>query len=106
MWLKAMPCFSAHSISLPLTYWPVIHTNGERSAAPLDDLVQTADDAFSRQRKIHLDAQPLAVEVVQDTQQPELPTTFQTIRHEIHGPNQVRRIRHNQGIGFEGFVAR
>jgi hypothetical protein len=35
-----------------------------------------------------------------------LPTTFQTIRHEIHGPNQVRRIRHNQGIGFEGFVAR
>jgi hypothetical protein len=33
----------------------IIHTNGERFAAPLDDLVQTADDAFSRQRKIHLD---------------------------------------------------
>lgn len=31
---------------------PIIHTNGERFAAPFDDLVQTADDAFSRQRKV------------------------------------------------------
>lgn len=28
------------------------HTNGERFAAPFDDPVETADDAFSRQRKI------------------------------------------------------
>jgi len=63
----------------------IIHTNGDRFAAPLDDLVQAADDAFSRQRKIHLDAQHLAVEVVQDIQQPELPSVFQSIRHEIHG---------------------
>jgi hypothetical protein len=78
----------------------IIHTNGERFAAPLDDLVQAADDAFSRQRKIHLDAQPLAVEVVQDIQKPELPTVLQTIRHEIHGPNQVRSFRHSQRIGL------
>ena len=78
----------------------VVHTNGERLAAPFDDLVQAADDAFCRQRKVHFNAQSLAVEVVQNIQQPELPAVFQTICHEGHGPNQVRRIGHSQGIGL------
>lgn len=79
---------------------PIIHTNGERFAAPFDYLVQTADDAFSRQRKVYLDAHPPTAEVAQDIQQPELPAVFQTIRHEIHGPDQVWRIWHSQGIGL------
>ena len=56
--------------------------------------------AFSRQRKIHLGAQPLAVEVAQDIQQPELPTVFQTIRHRIYGPDHVWRFGRGQRIGF------
>ncbi len=42
-------------------------------AAPFDDLVEAADDAFSRQREVYLNTQTFAVEVVQDVQQPELP---------------------------------
>ncbi|EJF90359.1 hypothetical protein MEG_01124 [Bartonella tamiae Th307] len=78
----------------------VVHPDHGWPAAPVDDLVQAADDALSRKGKVHLHAQPLAVEIVQNIQQPEWPAIFQAIRHEIHGPNHVRPIRYSQGIRF------
>ena len=46
------------------------------------------------------DAQALPVEVVQHVQLPELAAIPQAIGHEVHGPGQVRRIRHGQSLGL------
>jgi hypothetical protein len=78
----------------------IVDANGERFSPPFDDLVEAPDDAFSRQRKIHLDAQPLPVEVVQDVEKPELPTVLQAVCHEVHRPDHVRRLWHSQSIGL------
>ena len=43
----------------------IVDPYGARFAPPLDDPVQAANDPFGRQRKIDLDPQPFAVEVVQ-----------------------------------------
>ena len=69
-------------------------------STPFDDPVETADDPFGRERKIDLDAKPFAVKVVQHVQQPECTTITETIRHEIHRPRHVRRVRHCQCIGL------
>lgn len=76
----------------------IVHSDGQRPAAPFDDLVQAADDALGRKREVHFDAQSLAVEVVQNVQQPELSAIIQTVRHEVHGPDYVRCFRHGQCI--------
>lgn len=81
-------------------FWPIVNTNCEWFAAPFDDLVEAADDAFSRQREVYFNAQSFAVEVVQDVQQPELPSILQPVGHEIHGPVHIRRIWHGQSIGL------
>lgn len=44
----------------------VIDANGERFAAPFDNLIQAADDPSSRWRKTHLNTQALAAQVEQD----------------------------------------
>jgi hypothetical protein len=72
----------------------VINPDRKRLAPPFDDLVRTAHDPFGRQREVDFDAQACAVEVVQDVQEPELAVARQTIRHEILGPDRVRRIGH------------
>ena len=54
----------------------------QRLAAPFDDLVQRPDDPLGREREVDLDAQTLAVEVIQHIQKPELAAIGQTISHE------------------------
>jgi hypothetical protein len=63
-------------------------------AAPLVDTVQTADDPFGWQGKVDLDAQPFAVEIIQNVQQPERPAIAETVCHDVHGPSDVGRLRH------------
>ncbi len=79
-------------------FGPVVDPYCHRLTAPFDDLVQAANDALGRKREIYLDAQPLAVEVVQNVQQVQLPTILKTIRHEVHRPDQVRLLRYGQSI--------
>jgi len=59
--------------------------------------------ALDGKRETHFDAKPLAVEVVQNIQQPELPAMLQTVRHEVHGPDQVWLIRDDQYIRLVPF---
>ena len=51
----------------------VVDTYGAGLAAPLDDPIKALDHSFGWERKIHFDAQPFAIEVVQHVQQPECP---------------------------------
>ena len=62
----------------------IVNTNDAWLAAPFDDPVQTADDAFGRKREIDLDAKALTVEVIQHVQQPKCPAIAETIGHEVH----------------------
>lgn len=78
----------------------IVDSNGSWRTTPFDDLVQCPHDALSGQRKVDFDAQTFAVEVVQDVQQPELPTILQPVRHEIHRPNLVRHFWHGQFLGL------
>ena len=46
-------------------FWAIINPNYSWFSTLLDDPVQAADDPFGRERKVDLDTEPLAVEVVQ-----------------------------------------
>ena len=81
----------------------IINTNSAGLAAPFDDPVQAADDAFGWQREVHLDAQTLAVEIVQHVQEPKCTSVAEAISHEVHRPGHVRRVRHRQRIGLVPF---
>lgn len=63
-------------------------------------LSRLADDPFRRQRKVGLDAQAFAIEVVEHIQQPELVTIAKAVGHEVYRPGHVQRIRHLQRLGF------
>jgi hypothetical protein len=69
-----------------------------RLSAPFDDRGKAADDPLRRQRKVDLDAQTFAVEVIQHVEQPELPAIAKAIGHEVHRPDCVRGVRHGQRI--------
>lgn len=51
----------------------------------------SVNHALGRKRNVDLNAQSLAVEVVEHVQQPELATIGQTVGHEVHGPHEVQR---------------
>lgn len=78
----------------------VVDPDGQWLAAPFDNLVQGSNDPFGRQREVDLDAKPFAIEVVPHVQEPELSPVGQAIGHEIHGPDQVGRLRHGLFIGL------
>ena len=59
----------------------------KRLAAPFDDLVQRPDYPLGRQRQINLHAESLAVEVVDDVQQPVTSAVGQGIVHEVDPSN-------------------
>ena len=122
------PCFSAHSNSLPLMYSGPLSTLmvpglprhsmwrriRKRSGGPFSRRrIKAPDHALSGQGKVDLDAQALAVEVIQHVQQPELAAITQPVGHEIslrrmkafayratHRPGHVGRLRHGQSIRF------
>ena len=62
-------------------------------ATPFDNLVQRSVYPFSRQREVDLDAKALAVEVVQNVQKAKLTPISKAIRHEVHGPDLICRLR-------------
>ena len=78
-------------------FWAVINPSGWL-AAPLDDAFQAANDPFCGLRKVHLDPKPLAVEVIQHVERPELAAICQSVSHKIHRPGDIRCIRHRQNI--------
>ena len=67
--------------------------------------VQRPDHPLSREGEVDLDAQALAVEVVQYVQKPKLAAIGQTIRHKIHRPHEVRRARNREHVRLVPFDA-
>jgi len=81
--LDAMVCRPGQQRSADV-FGPIVATNRERFAAPLDNLLQRSDDASRRQRQVDLDPQPFATKVVQDVEQPEASPVAELIMHEVH----------------------
>ena len=50
--------------------------------------------------KSNLDAKALAIEIVQDVQEPERPTVTQPVGHEVYRPGHVRALWHRHDVGF------
>lgn len=63
--------------------------------------IKAPDHAFGWQRKVNLDPQPFAVDLVDHVQHPELTVTTQPVGHEIHRIGDVRRIKHRQGVWLD-----
>jgi hypothetical protein len=76
----------------------VVTTQPSRFATPFDNLIQRLDHAYRRQREVGLNAQSLTVEVIQHIEQSERTTICQLVMHEVHGPDRVRYIRHDQRL--------
>ena len=76
----------------------VVHADGLWLATPLDDVVQAADDPLGRQGEVDLDAQAVAVEVIEHVQKPERAAVLKPISHEIHRPSDVRLFGHCQSV--------
>ena len=72
----------------------VVTPNRSRLSSPLNDLLQRANDPFSRQREIHLNAQSLTIEIVDDIEQSIGTTILQAVVHEVHRPNLIDVVRH------------
>jgi hypothetical protein len=68
---------------------PVVHADGQRRTAHLDQLGQRADDPCCRQAGVDLDAQGLAVELVDDVEGPEASPAPQGVGHEVAAPALV-----------------
>ena len=79
---------------------PVVAADHSRLAAPGHDLRQRADHAMRRQREVHLDAQGLAVEVVDHIKQPDAAPVFQLVVHEVHRPDLVAVLGHRERLWF------
>lgn len=71
-----------------------------RSPTPLHDLVKRTNDALRRQREVDLDAQRLAVVVVDDVEQPEVAAIAELVVHEVHRPYLIDGGGHHQWFGF------
>ena len=67
-----------------------------RSCAPLDQLVQRANDTFRRQREVDLDGQCLAAEIVQHIEQLKRTAVIENVVHEVHRPHFVDPAWHRQ----------
>lgn len=63
--------------------WAVITTSGQRLATPFDELVERRDDSLGRQRQVRLSDQAVALEVLDDIEQPVGATVFQAVVHEV-----------------------
>ncbi len=58
-------------------------------ALPFNTPVQATNNAHARQGKVSLNAQTLAVKVIQHIQGPELALVCQVISHKVHRPCMV-----------------
>jgi len=61
-------------------------------------MLQTPDHPLEGQRKILLNAQRLAFEVINDVEQAQAPAVFQLVVHEVHGPDLIDGIWNGQGF--------
>src|SRR5690606_6818448 len=76
----------------------VITAYCQRFSAPANDLLERADHAFRRQREVDLNAQGLAVEVIDHVQNSDTASVGKLIMHEVHGPYLVHVRRYRQRL--------
>jgi len=77
-------------------FGPIFTTNNLGFLAPGNDLLQSSDHPLRRQREVHLNAQRLAIEVINDVEQPQIPAVFELVMHEVHGPDLIDGIWNGQ----------
>ena len=74
----------------------IVDPNGQGLTSPLNDPIKSADNTLGRQRKVHLNPQPLTIIVVQHIEQTECPAIRQPVGHKVHRPDRVGRIGNSQ----------
>jgi hypothetical protein len=75
---------------------PVVDPQYRRQPALRLEVLEDADQAHGGNRGVYLDVKCLAIEVVDDVEQPESPATGQPIAHEVGRPYGVGSARHVQ----------
>jgi|GEM_PF-2308525 len=81
----------------------IVDPYGAGLTPPFNDPIKAPDHPLGWQREVDLDPQAFPIEVVQHVQQPECPAIPKPIRHEIHRPGYIRRIRHRSASGLSRF---
>lgn len=67
----------------------IVHGDDLGQPTELTQTLEHACDAVSVDAGVHLDCQALPGEVVDDVQEPEPPSAFQRVEHEVHRPALV-----------------
>ena len=79
---------------------PIITTNHLRLPPPRDDLLELSNNPLGRQGEVHLHPDGLAVEVIDDIEQPKRPAVFELVVHEVHRPHLVDTLGHVERLGL------
>jgi len=77
---------------------PVIAPNHLRLAPPRDDLLELPNDPLGGRGEVHLHPDGLAVEVIDDVEQPKRPAVFELVLHEVHRPHLVDTTWHGERL--------
>ena len=67
-----------------------------RVTAPFDDLVERSNNTLGRQRKIHVDDQAIAIEIIDHVEQANAATVAQLVVHEVQRPGLIHRRGNSQ----------
>ena len=81
---------------VPVTLRPVVTSKDLRLATPGNDLLQSPDHQLRGQREVHLKTQRLAVEVIDDIEQAQVPAVFESVVHEVHRPDLIDGMSNGQ----------
>lgn len=79
-------------------FWPIVEANGLRTASPAHHLLQHANDALCRERRINLDRQALPHAFIQNIEGAESTPAIQGVTHEIHRPHHIGLRHHGQRL--------
>ena len=77
---------------------PVVATNQLGFTAPRNDLFLSSDQPLGGQREVHLIAQRLTVEVINDIEQSQVTTVLQFVVREVHRPDLINGLWHRQRL--------
>ena len=78
----------------------VVTSNHLRLTPPSDDLLELPNDPLGRQGEVHLHSDGLAVEVIDDVEQPKRPAVFELVVHEVHRPYLIDTLWHGERLGL------
>src|SRR5690606_25831777 len=93
------PCSGPIDNCRAQVFGTVIAPNGQGLSSPANDLLERANHTLRRQREVDLDAQRLAVKVIDHVQHSDATSIGKLVMHEVHRPHLVDLGRYRQRLG-------